>query len=72
MVKNIGGFAVPFDVNVSYADGSTDIFHQTPAVWQKDQKLTTLNIKTTKAVKSITLDGGIFMDADEKNNSWTK
>ena len=71
-VKNIGGFAVPFDVNVTYADGSSDIFHQTPAIWKKDQKATVINIKTSKPVKSILLDGGIFMDADEKNNTWTK
>ncbi|MDB5211042.1 MAG: hypothetical protein JWQ30_1869 [Sediminibacterium sp.] len=71
-VKNIGGFAVPFDVNVTYTDGSMDVFHQTPVVWKKDQKITAVTIRTTKTVKSITLDGGIFMDADEKNNTWTK
>jgi len=71
-VKNIGGFAIPFDVNVTYADSSTDTFHQTPVVWKKDQKVTLVTIKTIKAVKSITIAGGIFMDADEKNNTWTK
>jgi len=70
-VRNIGGFVVPFDVVVTYADGTTDTFHQTPAVWEKDQKNTTIKIKTDKVAKSITLDGGIFMDADEKNNTWT-
>jgi aminopeptidase N len=72
IIKNIGGFAVPFDVNVTYADGGTDTFHQTPIVWKKDQKTATINIKTSSAVKSIKLEGGIFMDADEKNNTWTK
>jgi hypothetical protein len=70
-VKNIGGFAVPFDANVTYADGTTESFHQTPIVWEKDQKLASVIIKTTKEVKSITLDGGIFMDANEKDNTWT-
>jgi len=72
LIKNIGGFAIPFDVNVTYADGSTGTFHQTPIVWKEDQKATTIKIRTKKAVKSIKLDGGIFMDADEKNNTWTK
>jgi hypothetical protein len=69
-IKNIGGFAVPFDVNVTYTDGTTGSFHQTPIVWKDDQKQITVKIKAAKAVKDITLDGGIFMDADMKNNVW--
>jgi hypothetical protein len=69
-IKNIGGFAVPFDVVATYDDGTTESFHQTPAVWEHNQKDITVDIKTTKTVKSITLDGGIFMDANEKDNTW--
>jgi hypothetical protein len=69
-IKNIGGFAVPFDVNVTYADGTTGSFHQTPIVWKDDQKQIAVKIKASKEIKSITLDGGIFMDADMKNNVW--
>lgn len=71
-VKNIGGFAVPFDVNVTYTDGSKEGFHQTPMVWKKNRQTALINLKTSKSIQSITLDGGIFMDADEKNNSWKK
>lgn len=69
-VKNIGGFAIPFDVIATYDDGTTESFHQTPIVWEHDQKEISVNIKTTKTVKSIKLDGGIFMDANEKDNTW--
>lgn len=69
-IANIGGFAVPFDVIATYDDGSTEHFHQTPKVWEHDQKATTVSIKTGKAVKSLTIDGGIFMDANEKDNTW--
>ena len=69
-IKNIGGFAVPFDAIVTYADGSTETIHQTPIVWQKDQKNISVKIKTDKEVKSVTVDGGIFVDADMKNNTW--
>jgi hypothetical protein len=69
-IKNIGGFAVPFDAIVTYADGTTESIHQTPIVWEKDQKAISVKIKTAKDVKSITLDGGIFVDADMKNNTW--
>ena len=68
-IKNTGGFAIPFNVNVTYADGTTGTFHQTPAVWEKDQKQITVNIKAPKEAKGFTLDGGIFVDATPKNNT---
>ncbi len=70
-VRNIGGFAAPFDVIVTYTDGTTATFHQTAAVWENDQKYTEVHIATEKPIKSATLDGGIFMDADTSNNTWT-
>lgn len=69
-IKNIGGFAVPFDVIATYDDGSNQSFHQTPIVWESNQKEITVNIKTKKTIKSLKLDGGIFMDANEKDNIW--
>ena len=69
-IKNIGGFAVPFNVIATYDDGSNESFHQTPIVWESNQKEITVNIKTKKTVKSLKLDGGIFMDANEKDNTW--
>ncbi|SDH42535.1 M1 family metallopeptidase [Mucilaginibacter sp. P19] len=71
-IKNVGGFVIPFDVKITYADGSGESIHQTPVVWEKNQKQIAIDIKTTKTIKSVTLDGGIFMDADESNNSWNR
>jgi hypothetical protein len=70
-IRNIGGFAVPFDVVATFDDGTTESFHQTPMVWKDDQKQISVKIKTGKAVKSFTVDGGIFVDANEKDNTWT-
>src|SRR6218665_68833 len=69
-IKNIGGFAAPADLEITYTDGSTEKKHFTPAVWEKDQKQTSVSIATKKQIKSVKLDGGIFMDADTKNNSF--
>ncbi|MDB5030662.1 M1 family metallopeptidase [Mucilaginibacter sp.] len=69
-INNIGGFAVPFDVMVTYTDGTTQSTHVTAAVWEKDDKHITITIKANKTAKSIVLDGGIFMDADVSNNKW--
>lgn len=70
-IKNVGGFAVPFNVIATFDDGSTESFHKTPIVWEQNQKEITVKIKTKKTVKSLQLDGGIFMDANVKDNTWT-
>ena len=69
-IKNVGGFAVPFDVIATYEDGSTESFHQTPGVWEHDAREVVVTVKSRRAVKSIKVDGGIFMDANEKDNVW--
>lgn len=71
-VQNIGGMAAPFDVAIRYSDGSNERFHQTPLVWQANQNQTKVNVKTKRTVESVSLDGGIYMDADERNNVWGK
>ena len=70
IVDNKGGFAIPFDIKLTYSDGTTGLIHQTPAVWQSDQKQATINLKNNKTVKLLTIDNGVFMDADESNNTW--
>ncbi len=69
-ITNIGGFAIPFDVLITYTDGSVETKHQTPSIWQHNEKQVILTWTSTKKVKNITLDGGIFMDYTAKDNSW--
>jgi hypothetical protein len=69
-IKNIGGMAAPVNIIATYEDGSTEKFHQTPAIWMNDQTQATVNINAKKKIQSIQLEGGIFMDADTSNNSW--
>ncbi len=69
-INNIGGFAAPVNVVVKYDDGSSQTLHQTPEIWNSNQKEAAVNIPAQKKIKSIVLDGGIFMDADETNNKW--
>ena len=65
-VNNLGGFVAPFDMLLEYTDGTRETLHQTAAVWRTNQQQAV--ITTPKAVKSVKLDGGIFMDANEKDN----
>ncbi|KAF2333672.1 M1 family metallopeptidase [Flavobacterium daemonense] len=70
-IENIGGFAVPFDIKVVYTDNSSETIHETPAIWETNQKLALIDLKTKKQIKQIVLDGGIFMDATPANNTWS-
>jgi hypothetical protein len=69
-VDNVGGFAIPFDVNVVYADDSTATFRQNPAIWQDSPRTATIPITGTADVKAVTLDGGIFVETNQANNVW--
>eukprot|EP01012_Entosiphon_sulcatum_P015380 TRINITY_DN20351_c0_g1_i1.p1 TRINITY_DN20351_c0_g1~~TRINITY_DN20351_c0_g1_i1.p1 ORF type:complete len:167 (-),score=21.20 TRINITY_DN20351_c0_g1_i1:828-1259(-) len=69
-IKNVGGFAIPFNLVLTYTDGKTETIHQTPAVWKTNQKELNVTVNTTKKVKSVTLDNGIFVDATPKDNTW--
>lgn len=69
-IENKGGFAIPFDVNIVYADNSTETIHKTPAVWEKNQKTALIAVNSKKQIKKVTLDGGIFLDATPDNNTW--
>ncbi|MEO7308424.1 MAG: hypothetical protein ABIR78_12195, partial [Ferruginibacter sp.] len=71
-IQNIGGFAIPTNLMVEYTDGSKEKIHQTAAIWEKNQKLATVNINSKKKIQYLKLDNGIFMDADMTNNSWGK
>ncbi|MFC4687040.1 M1 family metallopeptidase [Epilithonimonas pallida] len=67
-VDNVGGFAIPFDVVLNYEDNSLEKVHFTPAAWEKNQKSVNLTIPTKRKIKSISLDGGIFMDYTPDDN----
>jgi Peptidase family M1 domain len=69
-IKNTGGYAAPVNVVVKYADGTAQTLHQTPAIWERDQRNAIVSFKDAKTIASITLDGGIYMDANSSDNIW--
>jgi hypothetical protein len=72
-IDNIGGFAIPFDLVIHYTDGSSDKQHQTPAIWAGNEKKAQVSVSPAagKKIRSLELKGGIYVDADITNNSWT-
>ena len=71
VIDNLGGMAAPVDVSVQFGDGTTQMVHETPAIWKANPQQATIQIPTRKVVRSLNLDGGIWMDADTTNNHWT-
>jgi hypothetical protein len=69
-IQNIGGYVAPMDVVVKFTDGTSQTVHQTPSIWQANQRRAVVKIPVKKKVESVSLQGGIFMDADERNNTW--
>jgi hypothetical protein len=70
VIENIGGMPAPVNIIVNYSDGTKESFHQTPSIWQNNPQQATVKIPGNKKIESISLNGGIFMDADVSNNSW--
>ena len=70
-LENIGGMDAPVNLVLHYRDGSTQTVHETPAIWEADPRNTTVTVRSAKTVQSVTLDGGIWVDADPSNNTWT-
>ncbi len=69
-IRNVGGFDAPVNIVVTYVEGKSETFHQTPAIWQQNQTEAKVSIATKKKIRSLLLDGGIFMDANETDNKW--
>lgn len=71
-LKNIGGFPAPVDIIATLDDDTKKRFHQTPEIWKENDKTVQITLKNVQHIKELSLDGGIFMDADPSNNSWKK
>ncbi len=71
-LKNIGGFAVPFDIVLRYEDGKQTLIHKTAAVWKNNNRAASLSIAGAANLKSISIEGNLFMDANPADNTWKK
>lgn len=71
-VANQGGFAIPFDVLVEYADGSSDVLHETPAVWRDHPNVAVIRLEQGKEPVSVAIDTGVYAAAEPsvEDNVW--
>jgi Peptidase family M1 domain len=71
-IKNIGGNAIPFDLIVTYEDKTTETLHQTAAIWEPNQELAIVKIQNKKIIATLKLENDIYVDANKKDNDWSK
>lgn len=71
-IDNIGGMPVPVDLEAHYADGTTDVIHETPAMWEANLRRATISVPTKKSLNGLVLNTGIWLDADSTNNKWSQ
>jgi hypothetical protein len=69
-VANPGGMPIPFDVTVTYADGTQGSFRQNPALWQNSPHAATIALAADQEITKLVLDGGIFVDTTPDDNTW--
>lgn len=69
-IQNKGGMAMPFDLVMTYADGTSERIHQTPEVWKDSLRQTVVTVSNGKQLRSVTIDGGIFKDFSPVDNEW--
>jgi len=70
-VENVGGMPAPFDLVLTYTDGTTERLHQTPRVWKNDPRRAVVHVNTSRTLRALEIDGGIWMDATPADNRWT-
>ena len=71
-IDNVGGMPAPVDLETHYADGSSEVIHETAAIWEANPRRATVAISTNKSLQSLVLNGGIWVDADSTNNRWSQ
>ena len=69
-LRNPGGMAVPFDVVATYADGTSERIHRTPAAWRDTPREAVVRLPSAKALQSVSVDTGLFVDFVPADNEW--
>jgi hypothetical protein len=70
-ITNIGTKPVPIDLNVYYADGSTQLIHQSVACWKNGNKTVIVPFTAKKRVEKMVLGTGYDPDVNKVDNYWT-
>lgn len=68
VVEKIGNVPVPIDLDITYADHSTEKIHRSTSSWKTGNTEIKIELKARKEILKIELDDTLVPDANEKNN----
>lgn len=71
VIENKGSKPIPVDAMVTFADGSTQLFHRSILVWEKSNK-TVISFSSSKEIVKIELGSLYTPDSVKDNNVWEK
>ena len=77
-MSNPGGYAVPFDLRVSFLDKTSTVVHYTPAIWKDvankpaDKRIIKIMLPNPdkKDITTIEIGHDVFLDLNKKSDSW--
>ncbi len=67
-IENKGNKPLPIDVEITFADGTTEKIHKTVEAWKNGNKTIVLSTKSTKKIKKVTLGSTYVPDSNKKDN----
>ncbi|MCC6282657.1 MAG: M1 family metallopeptidase [Saprospiraceae bacterium] len=70
LIDKKGNIPVPIHLEVSYTDGSKEIFHYTAVVWKSGQQNFKVPCPAGKKIKSIELGSTTIPDVNLTDNKW--
>ena len=70
IIKNLGGLPVKVDLQIDYSDGTSEIIHKSPAVWENGNKTISIKMNDKKISKAKILFDEI-PDINHSNNVLT-
>jgi hypothetical protein len=72
-IDNVGGLALPIQLEVTYDDGTKELVKLPADVWRLNELSFTYGFFTKKGVLQIVLDPKeVFADIDRSNNTWRR
>ena len=69
-VRNLGGLAIPMDLELRWKNGQVQVIHYSPGIWEKDPRAVVISVPASKALTSARLSTGVFVDPNEQDNEW--
>jgi len=70
LITNEGGKPVPIDLTLTFSDGSTQLVHESVAIWKNDNKTFTITHSNLKRLKKMVLGTTYDPDINKQNNFW--